>query len=245
MVRATVKTVTYGSSSRRKYSASRQAVARAANLLRARVATTTRAPLRTGGFYGGYYRRGREELKIIDTEDVATGFLSAGAVTLLNGVAQGTDYTNRIGRKILLKSLLFRMSILPSSGASATTGDVVRVLIVYDCQTNAAAPAVTDIITAASYNNPMNLNNRDRFKIIADKFISMGASTYAAGALTDGSPTAKQFKIYKKFNMEEIFGNTGATVGSISTGGIFVLTISLGNQLTNYDFSSRIRFTDA
>lgn len=244
MVRATVKTVTYGSN-RRKYTASRQAVARAANLLRARVATTTRAPLRTGGFYGVYNRRGREELKLIDKEATATTFLAAGAVTLLNGIAQGTDNTDRIGRKTILKSILFRISVFPSATAPAATGDVVRVMLVYDCQTNAAAPAVTDIISAGFYDNPMNLNNRDRFKILADKFITMSANNYAAAALTAGSPTAKHLKIYKKMSMDQIFAGTAATVGSISTGGIFLLTISKGNLISTYDYDSRIRFIDA
>lgn len=245
MVRSSIKTVTYSSGSR-KSAASRQSVARAAQLLRKRMVGAPRAPLRTGGFYGLYNRRGREELKVIDSGAGSGNFSNTGILVLLNGVSQGTDYTNRIGRKIILKSLLFRLTVVPNnSSAGLAVGDIARMVILYDCQTNAATPAVTDVLNLADFNEPMNLNNRDRFKVLSDKFITIGAATYTAGALTAGSPVPKQIKIYKKMNMEQIFGATGNTVGSIQTGAIWVLFISQGASASTYLYNSRIRFIDA
>lgn len=244
MVRSSVKTVTYSSGSR-KVARSRQLVAKAAQLLRTRMAGTPRAPLRTGGFYGLYNRRGRTELKTIDTDTVLSNIASAGALQLLNGVDQGTDYTQRIGRKIILKSLFFRVNFFPSATTASPTGTICRLLIVYDCQTNSAAPAVTDILQAAEYDAPMNLNNRDRFKVIYDKYIMMCATAYTTGALTAGDPCPKMLSKYKKMSLEEIFSGTANTVGSIATGSIYAMLIASSNNTVQADSYFRVRFEDA
>lgn len=248
MVRASVKTISYtrGSGSF-KTSRSRQLVNKAAQLLRSRMAGTTRAPLRTGGFYGPYLRRGRDELKVIDTGPVTGNTPASGGLTLLNGIIQGTDYTNRIGRRVIMKSLLFRFYLVPNIAATnGALGDIVRVMLIYDCQANATAPSVPDILAnGGSFSSPMNLNNRDRFKVLTDKFVTIGSWAYTGSTLAAGSPRPSQFKIYKKMNMEIIFGGVGGTVGSIQTGAVYCLLISLNNSLTTSIFDSRIRFIDS
>ena len=156
MVRTSVKTISYSSGSR-KVARSRQLVNRAAQLLRARMAGTPRAPLRTGGFYGVGSYRGRTELKAVDTNPTLTAIANNGSLQLINGIATGTDYTDRTGRKIILKSLLGRIFIYPSITLSSENGTTTGCLIVYDCQANGAAPAVTDILSVATYDAPMNL----------------------------------------------------------------------------------------
>lgn len=203
-----------------------------------------RAPLRTGGFYGTYNRRGRAELKVCDVSGSNVTSLAAGALTLLNGISQGTDYTNRIGRKIMMKSLLFRFSIFPNTAASSPQGNIVRVLLVCDLQANAAAAIPADVLQTVDYQSPLNLNNRDRFKIFWDKFLMLEANYYPAFILTAGSPSAHMRQIYKKMNIEVINVGTGATIGSIQTGALYVLVISKVDG-TVYDFNSRVRFLDS
>lgn len=229
-----------GFTKRRKLALANSAVKRARAVLRARNV----APPRTGGFYGLYTRRGREELKTIDVATSLTPTLTGSSPTLLNGVATGTDYTNRIGRKILMKSLLLRLSIFNDTTTSDPTGDIIRVVVVYDCQSNGVAPAVTDVISGG-FDGPMNLNNRDRFKILLDKFWTVPGQTYTAGTLTAGSPQPKYYKLYKKMSTEEIFSGTGATVGSIATGGIYIFAMSTGTTGNAVGVNSRIRFNDA
>lgn len=238
-----VTKTTYSTNSRR-IAASRQSVARAAQLIRNRMVSIPRAPPRTGGFYGLYSKRGRDELKVIDTNNYTVAVPTAGSVVLLNGVAQGTDYTNRIGRKVIMKSFLFRATLFPSISASAVYGSVIRIMLVYDCQTNGTTPAITDFLAGGTYNEAMNLTNRDRFKIIKDWFIPVEATVYAASSLTNGSPKNHCVKLYKKMAMEEIFGGTAATVGSIQTGGMFLVYIASAANW-NIDYASRIRFIDS
>lgn len=240
MVRSTVKTISYTSGSR-KVNASRKVVARARALLRGRMASGPRAPLRTGGFYGLYQQRGRNELKFIDVTSSGTT-ATAGAVTLLNGVATGTDITNRIGRKIMMKSILFRLDL--QTTATSLLGDFIRVLVVYDCQTNTTTPAVTDVIVN-NYNSPMNLSNRDRFKVLIDKHVIMNACDLTGGVVAGGDPMPKYVKVYKKMNLEVIFGGVNSNVGSINTGGIFLVLVSQNNALTTATLYSRIRFEDS
>lgn len=235
----------YTASKARKLIAARSAVRKAATALRGRTTPYLRAPLRTGGFYGGYYKRGREELKTIDVDNISGGVPAAGNITLLNGVSQGTDYTDRIGRKIMLKSILWRGFIYPNPAVTLPGGSFCRIMIFYDCQTNATAPSVSDVLQTTSYDSPLNLTNRDRFKVMFDKFYAVNSNAYSAGALTAGSPMPKQIKFYKKMSMEVIFGSTGGTVGSIQTGGLFLLTIcALTNNACLLDSYSRTRFTD-
>lgn len=137
------------------------------------------------------------------------------------------------------------MSVYPNSATSLPIGDYVRTLVVYDCQTNSATPATTDILEVASFESPMNLNNRDRFKVIFDKVHVMNPVTYTGAALTAGSPFAKHMYKYKKINLEVINSGTGGTAGSIQTGGIFLLIIGLNNNGSTTNYYSRVRFTDA
>lgn len=208
------------------------------------MAAVPRAPPRTGGFYGLYSKRGRDELKVIDVNNYFVAIPTGGSVILLNGVAQGTDYTNRIGRKIIMKSLLFRATLFPSTTASAVYGATLRVMLVYDCQTNATTPAITDFFAGGTYLEAMNLTNRDRFKVIKDWIVPVEAGVYTASSLTAGSPKNHCLKMFKKMSMDEIFGGTAATVGSIQTGGLFLVLIASAANW-NIDYASRVRFIDS
>lgn len=221
--------------------AARKAVKRASNALRGRVTTSSRAPIRTGGWYGTYNRRGRDELKFVDVNNDGAS-PAAGAVALLNGITQGTDYNQRIGRKVMIKSIFARFTI-NNAVTTAAQGDVVRVMIIYDSQANGVAPNITDVLQIAEFDSPMNLNNRDRFKVLHDKFHTMWACVYTTGALTTGNTIPKFSQKYIKCNLEQIFGGTGNTIGSIQTGSLYFLTISQ-NEIGAVSLYSRVRYTD-
>lgn len=242
MVKSSVKTVTYTSGSRRA-NAARSVVANARKILRGRMVASPRAPLRTGGFYGVYNGRRRDELKFVDTTISITPFTLVGAISLLNGVTQGTDFNNRIGRSVNMKSLLFRFTVEKATGANSD-GATARVILFYDAQTNGAAPVVTDVLATADHLAPMNLNNRDRFKILADCFIETDAFVNTTGVISAGTYTERTKTIYKKMNTEMQFSGTTNAVGSIATGGVFALFISSELNGTGYKVYSRIRFTD-
>lgn len=200
-------------------------------------------PRASRGFRGLWNGRGRQELKVTDTATVNVNVPTLGAVSLINGTAAGTDYTQRIGRKMTNKSLLIRLQLAPVT-TSNIVGDLVRFMVFYDSQTNGALPAVTDVLVAADPMSPMNLNNRDRFKVIKDFLIGMEATEYAANVLTVGSPRTHIVKAYKKCSLVTVFSGTAATIGSIASGSICVLYVSQYNNLTTIYYNIRTRFHD-
>lgn len=243
-------------SNKRKYAYSKSTKGKrgAAIALRRAAATLRRSygpplgPVATRGFYGLWQSRGRNELKTVDVSGTNTTPISTttGTVSLINGVATGTDYTNRVGRKIILKSLLLRIMFNPvvTGTVDATLGDNVRLICVLDMQPNGVVISGSDLLlNTGSPTDPLNLNNRDRFKIIWDKMISFPSYKTTTGSLTTGSPTAKCMKLYKKMSQEVIFNGTGSTIGSIQTGALYLFQLCQGG-FTQSTFSTRVRFID-
>lgn len=204
---------------------------------RPRMSSVKRQSIRTGGWHNP--SRGGE-LKYIDTsiaQNVTFGVATFTAPQLLNGVIQGSDATNRIGRKINLKSIYVRGTWW--AGPTSTSGAPLRVIIFYDKQANAAAPAATDLLLASDFTSPNNLNNRDRFVVIADQVLSTISNT--------GDPTTTM-ECYKKINLETLFnsGNAG-TIGDITSGSLWIMFAQsgqLGTANGQFVYRARVRFDD-
>lgn len=233
----------YGPTTR--YSRSRRIVNTAARLLRKRMGGGPRAPLATRGWYGSYAKRGRSELKYTDSEQVPSPIPSTGTVDLLNALATGAGISERVGRQVTNKSWFGRFGFSPS-GTSASVGAIARNIIVFDSQTNSTAspPAVGDILQQSTWDSPMNLNNRERFKILCEFTVTMGASAYTAGALTAGSPMPKVVEKYRKLNMTTTYSGVSATNANIATGAIYLLQICNVNGGITSDSYHRIRYSD-
>lgn len=203
------------------------------------------APLRTGGFFGVNTRRRMNERKTIDVNTASYVSDTTGTVTLLNGVATGTDFTDRIGRKIICRSLYITGMISPVD--NTTAANLARLIVVYDNQTNGAAPAVTDILKEATACSQLNLNNRDRFVVLCNKTWAQGSVSDTATQAFSNSPNTFKVKIYKKLRHEVLFNGTTAAVGSIATGAIWMITIgsATANNGGTFSVSTRTRFEDA
>lgn len=203
------------------------------------------APGRTGGYFGASSRRRQEERKTIDIDPNNYTVTATGSVTLLDGVATGTDFTDRIGRKICLKSHYCRGVIFPED--TTTSNQLIRMLIVYDMQTNGATPAVTDVLKSADPTSQLNLNNRDRFRVLVDKQWVLAPIDTTATQSYAGSPTIHQFKKYKKLNHEVVYNGTTAAIGSIATGGLFMVLVgsNAAGTAAIMRVSHRTRFVDS
>jgi len=107
---------------------------------------------------------------------------------LLNGCAQGNSGFTRIGRRLLMKSILFRYFFAPGSSSC------FRILVVYDKQTNGALPATTDVVNTTDAHAPLNLINADRFVTVFDKIVDVN--------------DVNMDTLYRKVNLECLFGGT-------------------------------------
>ena len=236
--------------SSRKIAAARAALGRANQVLANRSSMSSRSygPLANRGWYGEYSLRGRAELKYVDVRNVNVALTTAWSVVPINLLLQGSDNTQRIGRKVIMKSILFNGNVfnLATTSLNAFNGGYCRFAIIYDTQPNSVAtpPLGTDIFQNDDPNSPMNLNYRDRFQVVLD--VRKQVSAFAMDTtpkLIAGSPSNSFWKKYKKMNKETIYSGTGATIGSVATGALYLCVIS-DAAVTAFDYHTRVRFTD-
>ena len=168
---------------------------------------------------------------------IAIGTTTAFSPFILNAMATGTTASTRVGRRITMKSLLVKGSF---SMAPTTTGSTpVRVLIVYDKQTNGAAPVATDVVLTDEIHSPMNLSNSHRFVTLMDEVVPCFGSQ---------GPQSAMFTRFVKLDHQVEFntGNAG-TVADIQTGSVYCLVWQNGRILIaapTADIYTRIRFSD-
>lgn len=206
------------------------------------------------------YQSGREltrqpktELKAFDVATVTTSFSTAGVFTLLNVPVNGAELYQRVGRKIYMKSLHIRGMVYPSA---TTTQDRGRMVVFYDSQPNAGVSTLATLFAdsnaghATSVDSEINLDNRARFKILADKQYLFPSVTDTTGVLTNLGPQDNilqtfNINIFIKLNgLETIYNATnGGTIADITSGSLYVVTFGgLGNY--GAQWGSRLRYYD-
>lgn len=171
---------------------------------------------------------------------------TTGSVTLINGVAQGTDSTNRIGRKYTNVAVQIEGIILPQDTTTAIPGNKCRVMLIHDAQPNGALPAVTDILNASNAAAFMNLDNRDRFRVLSDTNVSLGGLDTTATMAVAGAPTIHNVSVYRRIEIETICDGTTAAIADINSGSLLLLTIGAQVPSSGHNLVAaiRVRFTD-
>lgn len=182
------------------------------------------------------------ERKWVDTVFVNGASAGGGAwstpaaARLLNGLVPGTGATTRVGRKVTLESIQFKGTV--SMAATSTLSGRCRMRVVYDKQSNGAAPAVVDIFEADSYASPNNISNNERFVTLADKECEIGAQ----------GPQIASLDFYKRLGMEENFNaGVAGTIADITSGAIYVLWGDdgrIGVAQPQFNGYFRVRYTD-
>lgn len=198
----------------------------------------------------------RVEKKVIDINSTGYNIENTGTqLQLLNGCVAGSQNYNRIGRKINLKSLQIhgRINVADQTVAAGVT---CRLLIVFDKQTNGAAPAYSDIIksqnisgtTSSTIFDMINLDNRDRFEIIRDLYYTTGGIDTTATQTWATSPLIINVNIYVKLGNRETVYNAGTagTVGDIQSGSLYFFLISdqVNAAGVSANLACRTRFVD-
>lgn len=187
------------------------------------------------------------EWKYHDNAD-AKDINSTPSFTLLNGIAEGVGATERVGQKVLIRSLEIRAQGWVTAATGVT--NVCRAIIVQDRQTNTAVIGnITDVLEANNCMAPRSLPNRHRFKILWDKFFLLGGVLNGAGT-GSSIPEQKLFKSYIKFRKPiPMHFNQGedANVASITSNSIYLVllgNIAAGATDANLTYYIRVRYTD-
>jgi len=207
----------------------------------------------------------RTELKTVDCDFFTHNQLTLNStpqITLINAVQEGAGGFNRIGRKIMMKSIRITGVIAPTGNATANVGELNRMALVYDRAPNGAFPVFTDIFngqfqtgtnipTLISGPHPVNF---ERFIVLREKYwvlpTNSGASTNGTVALVNHPEENAKFDMYIKLpNLVAHYSGTTNPVGigQYQNGALYIVTngsSAAGSEYSLLGVVTRLRFWD-
>lgn len=150
--------------------------------------------------------------------------------------------------------------ILEYTGTLVNSSDYVRLMIVYDKQTNTAVPGAAQLlsdyataggVTTNSYSG-LNMTNRERFIVLMDERIYLPPTVATQSAnFGQGDPVSTTFKINRFIKLRDLTTMynqvNGGTVADIQTGGLLFMNFgTLGTGANGFAFvgSFRLKYDD-
>lgn len=191
------------------------------------------------------------ELKFLDTSFVDAVVANTASIVedSICPIVQGYDEDERIGRKVMLKSVTFRYQMtLPEVNQAATpsSGDHLRVILYQDKQTNGAAATASLILeSTTNFQSFYNLTDRARFNILYDKTHTLNYMTLTSDAVTkfDQAGRTAAFGTYVKCNVPLEFSGVTGGLSELRTNNIGILLCS-NTGVCGFVGNCRIRYTD-
>lgn len=178
---------------------------------------------------------------LIDANAAATPWIANPGSILLNGLGEGASPVQRIGRQVIMKSILLQFAL----GFVATYKGAIRVMMVYDSANNGATPTAatlhTSLLADTSIVSPNNLDNRERYRVLMDKRFTVDAGVKSSIVL---------FKKFKRLNLPVQYKADDATSAGINVGALWLLVLNAGpvatvTHLPDQYWYSRIRYWDS
>lgn len=202
--------------------------------------------VRTSGNYGRYSGSGtrRPEMKFFDTIQAAEALDTTGEIVDPSFclIAQGADEDERIGRKIVVKSIHLKGVVrLPGNTTAGGGASRVRVLLYWDKQCNGATAAILDIIETGSVNSFRNLGNKDRFVLLWDKTFTLN---HQQGPSTAGGDTRRHIAYNKKVDIPIEYSGATNAITEIRSNNLGLAAIMDNGNAADIAYTVRIRYTD-
>lgn len=203
----------------------------------------------------------RGELKYVDTLSMSTTISTTLSAFPLNIVQTGDTNKDRDGKAIMVKSIYLRGRLFLNGDVDASAADHLRMVIVYDRQTNGAAPTWASVFQSVNSANSVtntsfsftNVDNNDRYQILMDKhfgtdvLVANSATAASAFARQGIAPTPQDITFYKRVNLPTRYGSSDGTVADIQSGSIYLLllgTVAAAAAGWSWQGEARIRFSD-
>lgn len=208
------------------------------------------------------------EIKGVDTDiaisDVlATTNTNVGVIPL-NLIVPGSGSYNRIGRKAHLQSIRFYGRVFGSFAAAATTsnmtGNVVRLLIVWDRQPSGVLPTYDTIFghtlpdgtEATDFLDPVRYDNMDRFRVMRDLRIDLNPTGQNTNSGTEDlmQMVVNFDELVRLPNLETVYSGQSSpqTIADISSGALYFIARAATNTATVNECIlagfARLRYTD-
>ncbi len=200
---------------------------------------------------------GNAEWKWLDTAANSVNIASTGVLVQdsLNIVPSGTGPSERIGRKITIRSINGHMNFftnLTDAQPVPSPGVFVRLILVLDSQangTNAIVSGIGGILVNADVLEHLNLNNSQRYRVLMDKYVTINPTNMAsdgAGVVSSAALTAYR-SFYKRCNIPVEFNADSGLMATIRSNNLGMIAISSVGGVDSITLESnwRIRYTDA
>jgi len=250
----------------------RRSSKRSRGYVRARSARRSRRPtrrmaLRRGrgftrraGVYGRFLSTPRSELKVFDVNEVsvtgapfttaATGYIRSLISTNAAGIAQGSNAGERIGNKIVVKSVNVELS-WQYNGATGSDVSGATVFIVYDKQPNGALASAVSVVgmmvngAAAAATTPGRTGAFTNL-FYSGRFVTLARVDFSCPSLSYGTVPfcgLVKHRVYKKVNLPiEYNGATGYDT-TLQKGNLLIVAFAAGASNLLW-WSSRTRYAD-
>lgn len=200
---------------------------------------------RYGARYGARSQRANgvsRESGFVDLATATYAMDTTGSIVLIPTVAQGASVNQRVGKKVMWKSIQCRGSYF--NGTTGVANDVAF-LIVYDKRPTGVLPLITDILVAANSQAFNNDANSGRFRILkrVDDVLIGNTTTPTTG---QEDKDCSFFLDLKGLPCVFKAAATGA-INDIEEGAIYLVTVgdnAPGTAAAATNLSFRTRFLD-
>lgn len=195
---------------------------------------------------GRYVRvRNVREPGFVDVAQADYALDTTGSIVQLNVVPQGAGTSQRVGKKIMLKSLQCHGHIHTNQDTEILH---TSVLIVYDKRPTGILPAITDVLVTANSNSFNNDVNSGRFSILKrwDDVLIGGDDAVGTPQTSNNAKSSDWF--LKLTGLPQVFkaAGTGA-IGDIEEGALYLITvgnIAAGVLAGIANLGFRVRYID-
>ncbi|HUD45139.1 MAG TPA: capsid/nuclear shuttle family protein [Patescibacteria group bacterium] len=205
-------------------------------------------------------RGNKGEIKSVDIGIVTDTISTTATFQAVNLPVEGASFYNRIGRKVMMKSLRLTGQYLVT-GNEVGVAEYLRVMVVYDRQTNGAYPVIGDLLanydsagtSTTNSQSGLNMNNAERFTVLMDRRIKIPYNTTDVGGIqyeylsNYANDNSGEDRYIKLNNMETHYKATAGTIGDIATGGLYIVTfgsVVAGSAGYAFNWNARLRFHD-
>ncbi len=175
------------------------------------------------------------ERKYIDG-GIAGEVNTTGAVTFINGLAQGTTVLQRVGDQVKFTSL--HLKYFMGHNAAGAQDQYIRIIALIDFQVNGVIATVAQILESAIVNAHREIDFSRRFHVLYDKMHAMAPAGASTNNIND---------VYLKMDLKPEYFGTAATIAAINTGAVYILTISniaTASEPPTINIQTRMRFID-
>lgn len=203
-----------------------------------------------------------KEVKMFDfhseTNDIMYVFNNNNGI-LLNGMFKGAANYQRIGNRIKIKRIQYKMRILRSDVTlNATASTYFKLAMIYDSMNNSLSTPSNSVwmtcdktgTLAAEPYSFLNSSNINRFTPICEHvYISPMPNAYPIPSTTFTYTATEQNQVYWegdiKCDLPIIFYTDGVSggIGDIQSGAISFFPMSPGNSPQNWNTAINVRFT--